>query len=154
MFGGNNNKENGGPNAAARGGSPSGGLNTINEGTTLTGDLVAQSDIRVDGTINGDLQCKAKVIIGPKGTIKGTIVCENAVIEGIFDGTLKVRDSLSIKETAKITGDVATIKINMNPGCSFEGTLTTKENAVKSPNRPSSANNSKAAAPKADAKVG
>lgn len=105
---------------------PSRGLNTVNEGTTLTGDLEAQSDIRIDGTINGDLKCQAKVIIGPKGAIKGTVNCENAVIEGKFDGTLTVRDSLSIKETATIKGDVVTKKISMNPGCNFEGTLSTK----------------------------
>lgn len=118
----NNNSNSSRSNSAA----PSRGLNTVNEGTVLTGDLEAQSDIRIDGTINGDLKCQAKVIVGPKGTIKGTVSCENAVIEGKFDGTLSVRDSLSIKETATVVGDVTAKKISMNPGCNFEGTLSTK----------------------------
>lgn len=126
MFGSSKENKDSNNNNARGAAAPSRGLNTVNEGTTLTGNLEAQNDIRVDGTINGDLNCKAKVIIGPKGTIKGTVSCENAVIEGKFDGTLKVRDSLTIKETAEVIGDVATAKIGMNPGCNFDGTLTTK----------------------------
>lgn len=137
MFGSNKDtKDNTTSSSSNRGGAaPSRGLNTVNEGTTLTGDLEAQSDIRVDGTINGDLRCQAKVIIGPKGAIKGTVNCQNAVIEGKFDGTLTVRDSLSIKETATVVGDVNTKKISMSPGCNFDGTLSTKGGKAPASNK-------------------
>lgn len=98
----------------------------------MTGDLVADSDIRIDGTINGDLQCKAKVIIGPKGSIKGTVNCDSAVIEGKFDGRLEVRESLVIKETADVIGDVVTKNIAMSSGASFDGTLSTKTTKASS----------------------
>jgi len=135
MFGSSKDtKDNSSSSSQSRGSAaPSRGLNTVNEGTTLTGDLEAQSDIRIDGIINGDLKCKAKVIVGPKGMIKGTVACENAVIEGKFDGTLVVRDSLTIKDTASIVGEISAAKIGMNPGCSFEGTLTTKGPKSSSP---------------------
>lgn len=97
----------------------------------MTGDLVADNDIRIDGTINGDLQCKAKVIIGPKGSIKGTVHCASAVIEGKFDGRLEVKESLVIKETADIIGDVVTKNIAMSSGASFDGTLSTKSTSAK-----------------------
>lgn len=108
---------------------PSRGLNTVNEGTTVTGDLKAESDIRVDGTIKGNLDCEAKVIIGPKGMIEGEVKCESAVIEGEFHGKLFVKDMLTVKETAKITGDVVTRKVAMMAGCDFEGTVTTRGTA-------------------------
>lgn len=132
MFGSSkDNKDNSSATSASRGAAaPSRGLNTVNEGTTLTGDLDAASDIRIDGTINGDLRCKSKVIIGPKGKIKGTVVCESAVIEGHFDGKLQVRDSLTIKETAHIIGEVVTKNIAMSAGCQFDGTLSTKTNKL------------------------
>ncbi|MEL6142304.1 MAG: polymer-forming cytoskeletal protein [Bacteroidota bacterium] len=129
MFGSSNtNKTNKKPetstprttNAAGR------GLNTINEGTTVIGDLTAESDIRVDGTIKGNLDCKAKVIIGPKGMIDGEVSCENAVIEGTFNGKLEVKEMLSIKESAKVTGDIITRKVAMASGCDFEGNVTTR----------------------------
>ena len=69
--------------------SPSGGhsLNSIVEGTNIEGTVNANSDIRVDGAIKGKLFCDAKVIIGPTGKVDGEIRCENAVIEGKFEGT-------------------------------------------------------------------
>lgn len=124
----NRNSNSGNSSPASR------GLNTVNEGTTVTGDLVAESDIRIDGTINGDLKCKAKVIIGPKGMIKGTVSCDSAMIEGSFDGKLEVRESLVIKETANIIGDVVTKNIAMSAGCSFDGTLSTKMNNANKTN--------------------
>lgn len=127
MFGSSNkDAKNADANSASKGGAPTRGLNTVNEGTSMTGDLTAESDIRIDGSINGNLNCKAKVIIGPKGSIDGEVICENAVIEGIFNGKLTVKDMLSIKETAKVTGNVITRKVAMMAGCDFEGTVTTK----------------------------
>jgi cytoskeletal protein CcmA (bactofilin family) len=112
--------------SASRGGAPTHGLNTVNEGTSMIGDLKADNDIRVDGSISGNLICKAKVIIGPKGSIDGEVTCENAVIEGKFNGKLTVKEMLTIKETAKVTGDVITSKVAMLAGCDFEGTVTTQ----------------------------
>ena len=133
--------------SASRSGTPTRGLNTVNEGTSMTGDLQADNDIRIDGSINGNLICKAKVIIGPKGSIDGEVTCENAMIEGKFNGKLTVKDMLSIKETAKVTGDVITRKVAMMAGCDFEGTVTTKGGKDSSNNGKSQ--NGKVAAMKA-----
>lgn len=129
MFG-TNNKENKTNDAGSSRPSGSHGLNSVNEGTTLVGDLKAESDIRVDGTIKGNLDCKAKVIIGPNGNIDGEVICENAVIEGGFNGKLVVKDMLQLKETAKVTGEVITRKIAMMAGCDFEGTVTTRSTSA------------------------
>ena len=76
---------------------------TIVHGTIVEGAVKAENDIRVDGVIKGSLHCKAKVIVGTTGQIEGEIRCVNAVIEGSFDGTLTVAESLNVRETAKIT---------------------------------------------------
>ncbi len=91
-------------------------LNTLVEGTTITGDIKAESDIRIDGKINGTLSCEAKVIIGPTGTVEGEITCVNAVIEGRFDGNLVVKEILSLKETAIINGDASYDKLIVQQG--------------------------------------
>lgn len=135
MFGSNNkDTKKTETSTPTKSGAPSRGLNTVNEGTTVTGDLKAESDIRVDGSILGNLDCAAKVIIGPKGFIDGEVTCESAVIEGGFNGKLVVKDMLSIKETAKVTGDVITRKVAMMAGCDFEGTVTTRSASSKSSN--------------------
>jgi cytoskeletal protein CcmA (bactofilin family) len=94
-------------------------LNSLVKGTLLEGNIKTESDIRVDGTMKGHLSCQAKVIIGPSGIIEGEIRCQNAVIEGRFDGKLWVTDTLTVKETAEITGNVQTNKLNVQPGAVF-----------------------------------
>lgn len=104
---------------------PSGhALNSIVKGTVVEGSVQSASDFRVDGTIQGKLFCDAKVIIGPTGLVEGEIRCKNAVIEGKFEGTIKVSELLNVRESAKISGDVTTGKLIVNSGADFNVTCT------------------------------
>ena len=93
--------------------------NSLIQGTNVEGSVYAEKDIRIDGTMKGTLICKGKLIIGPTGTIIGDVQCENAVIEGRFDGILTVGEVLHVKETAKIEGDISTQKLIVQPGSIF-----------------------------------
>ena len=105
-------------------------LNSLVRGTTVEGSIVAESDIRIDGTIRGTLTCSAKVIIGPSGLIDGEVKCQNAVIEGKFFGKLRVNELLSIKETAEVVGDVTTDKLLVQPGAVFCVTCKMKDSTA------------------------
>ena len=56
--------------------------NRINEGTVISGDISAQTDIRLDGTIMGNIICSSKVVIGSNAHITGHITCNDLTIEG------------------------------------------------------------------------
>ncbi len=98
---------------------PSTALNTLVKGTVIEGTVKCESDLRVDGTIKGKLNCGAKVIIGPTGSVEGEIYCQNAVIEGRFKGTMKVTELLNVRETAEIDGDISTNKLLVQSGARF-----------------------------------
>jgi cytoskeletal protein CcmA (bactofilin family) len=106
--------------------SSSGGhsLNSIVQGTEIEGTIKANSDIRVDGTIKGKLFCDAKVIIGPTGSVNGEIRCQNAVVEGSFDGIISVKELLNIRETARIIGEISYGKLIVQPGGVIDGTIS------------------------------
>lgn len=99
--------------------SASSSSNSLVQGTNIEGTIQADKDIRIDGSLKGTLNCKGKVIIGPTGFITGDVQCENAVIEGRFEGVLLVNDILHVKETARIEGDVTTQKLVVQPGSIF-----------------------------------
>ena len=98
---------------------PSGAINSLVQGTKLEGKVNAGSDIRIDGELIGSLNCKGRVIIGKSGKIDGDIDCQNAIIEGVFNGNIKVAETLTVKETAKVEGDVSTNKLLVQPGAIF-----------------------------------
>lgn len=111
--------------------STSNSLNSLVKGTKVEGTISSENDIRIDGTIIGTLTCKAKVIIGPSGIIEGDVKCENAVIEGKFEGNLKVNQLLTVKETAEVHGDVNTNKLLVQSGATFNVTCRMGANRSK-----------------------
>ena len=96
--------------------------NSLAKGTVIEGEIQSDSDIRIDGFIRGTINCKAKVVIGPSGTVEGTIVCANAVIEGTLDGQITVSEILKLEKTAKVAAELATKKFIVAPGAIFNGT--------------------------------
>ena len=116
-------------------------LNTFATGTELEGKLKTTSDIRIDGHLKGELRCEAKVIIGPKGSIDGTVKCQNAVIEGKFNGNLDVKELLHIKESANVTGEVLYGKLVVQAGAVISGTYNLQGSG--SNGQPSSSNQAK-----------
>lgn len=108
--------------AAYSSAAPSGSSNNITAGTTIIGDITANHDIRIDGTLEGTLDCQGRVIIGPSGAIQGKITCQNAVIEGKFKGDLTVKELLNVKDSAEITGDIKTDKLLVQSGALFNVT--------------------------------
>ena len=123
MFGSNKDSKssNSTPSPSSGGG---GGVNTIDSQTSIKGDLKAGGDIRIDGSLTGNLICEAKLIIGPKGRIEGDVTCKNATIEGSFKGNLTVKESLTIQATAKVEGDVKAAKMAVLSGGQVSATCS------------------------------
>lgn len=96
--------------------------NTLAFGTKVIGDIQAESDFRLDGSIEGTITCKGKVIIGAKGSLEGTLTCNNADILGSVKGELHINDTLSLKSSARIEGDIDTKILSIEPQAIFTGT--------------------------------
>ena len=118
MFG-NSKKNNGSHGVSPQ--SSSSAINTLVVGTHIEGNIVAKSDIRIDGFIDGTLNCSGKLIIGPEGKVEGQSVCQNAVIEGLFRGELTVKDTLDVREGATVVGEIKTGKLLVQTGAVFNG---------------------------------
>lgn len=120
MFGSNKNELGG----SAKTGKGANLINQFSEGTFIQGDIQSSGDIRVDGVIQGTVNCSAKIAIGKTGKVEGDIVCGSADIEGRIKGTLNVADILILKKTAVIDGDIIAAKFVMEEGAVFNGTCT------------------------------
>jgi cytoskeletal protein CcmA (bactofilin family) len=95
--------------------------NTITVGTEITGDIVSNGDMRLDGVLNGNLTAKGKLVVGESGKVNGVINCKNSDIYGIVEGKLNVSELLALKATAQIIGDIITNRLAIEPGCRFTG---------------------------------
>lgn len=99
-------------------------LNRIVEGTTIEGEIKSKSNIRIDGVLKGSILTKGRLVVGSSGIIEGDVVCQNSDVEGVLLGKISVNELLSLKATAKITGDIITNKLAIEPGANFSGTVS------------------------------
>lgn len=102
-------------------------INLISNGTEITGDIKSSGDIRIDGTLTGNLDTKGKVVIGPTGKVKGEVFCKNSEVSGIVDGKISVGQLLSLKVSSKIIGEIVTYKLSIEPGAKFTGNCKMSE---------------------------
>lgn len=99
----------------------SGGVNTIDANTKIEGTINADGNIRIDGSLIGNLTCGATLVIGPKGSIKGDVTCKKAIIEGFFEGNLEVKEDLTLEANSKVSGEVRAQKMAVLKGSQMTG---------------------------------
>ena len=108
-----------------------GKTNRIVEGTVIKGDIISQADFRLDGELIGNFQSTGKLVIGPTGSVVGDVICNNADIEGKFNGTIQVAEVLNVKAKASIHGEVTVGKLAVEPGADFSASCIMKPNLKK-----------------------
>ncbi len=96
-------------------------VNRLVEGTKITGDIVSESNIRIDGTVDGNVNSSAKIVIGENGVVTGNISCIDADIEGTLHGDAQINGVLILREKASIHGDINTVRIHIEEGATFNG---------------------------------
>lgn len=99
-------------------------VNTIGAGTIITGDIQSKGDVRIDGNLKGSVNTTGKLVLGKEGVIEGDVVCNNADISGTLKAKITVSQLLLLKTTAKLTGDISTNKLSIEPGAAFTGSCS------------------------------
>lgn len=100
-------------------------LNILVSGTKLTGNLSTESSLRVDGTIEGDVVCNGKIVLGPEAVIEGNVTSNQAEIEGSVQGDLRVEDILILQKTAVVRGAIQTGRLVIEDGAQIGGNVQT-----------------------------
>jgi len=103
-------------------GSGANAVNIIGAGTVVEGDIKSEGDLRIDGKVKGHVFSKAKVAIGPTGSVEGDVTSENADVSGKVFGTMKTDNMLFLKGSAHVEGDVIVGKFVVESGATFNGT--------------------------------
>ena len=103
----------------------------IGAGNTITGNIAADGDIRIDGTVKGNVYSKAKILVGADGLIEGNIHCREADITGHVNGNINTQEILHLKGSAAVSGDIHTAKLFIEPTVSFNGQCHMGANIVE-----------------------
>jgi cytoskeletal protein CcmA (bactofilin family) len=98
------------------------GLATIiATGTEIKGNIESKGDIRVDGTLTGNLRTAGKIIIGPGGVVNGDIDANTAEVLGQINGKVKIAELLYLKGTCEVNGNIYTGQLQVDATAAFNG---------------------------------
>lgn len=117
-------------------------VNMLGAGTSIKGDIQSNGDFRLDGTLIGSIHSKGKIVIGETGNVEGEVVCKNADISGKVKAQLNVSELLTLKTSARLSGEITTSKLAIEPGAKFSGTCNMSE-SISGPGVDKSALNEK-----------
>lgn len=100
-------------------------ISRISAGTVIKGEVISPTDIRIDGTFEGKVHSKGRVVLGETAVIKGDIICENIDLWGKVEGNVFVKDTLALKEGCVMTGNLHARRLSVELGATFNGNCKT-----------------------------
>jgi cytoskeletal protein CcmA (bactofilin family) len=110
------------------------GTTLIGAGTTVKGDLSSNSDLRIDGTIIGNINSGAKIVVGSNGVVEGDITGNQADIVGKVSGNIKAKELLQLRGDAVVNGNIYAGKLQVEPSATFNGQCHMGANIVEMSN--------------------
>jgi len=96
-------------------------VSRISAGTVFKGEITSPNDIRIDGTFEGKVYSKGRVVVGEKAVVKGDIVCQNVDFWGKMSGNFYVKDTLSLKSGCTVDGDLHIKRLQVELDAKFNG---------------------------------
>ena len=91
----------------------------VAEGVRIRGDVVTDSDLHLDGAVEGDLSV-GRLTIGESGLVTGAIQAETVEVRGRVVGTISARH-VRLLATARVDGDISHTELSIEAGAHFEG---------------------------------
>lgn len=91
----------------------------ISRGLTITGDLVSDGEVQVDGCVQGDIRC-ASLVVGLSGEVMGEVRTASLRLHGQLTGQVHA-ESVFLASTARMIGDVYHQSLAIEPGAFLQG---------------------------------
>jgi cytoskeletal protein CcmA (bactofilin family) len=101
---------------------------TIGANTRFVGTLTSDGNIRIDGSVEGDIEVLGNLIVGETGRVIATIKAQNVHVSGAVKGEITATEKLEISPTGKVWGDITTAALQIDPGGLFRGESTMSAN--------------------------
>ena len=102
----------------------------IGEGVVITGNIKSDSDVKIQGIVEGDVECNS-ITIDSSGKLKGKIQTENLKVLGKAEGEINVNNLLEIKSKGDVSGKVIYSGIQIDEEGKLAGEINFKDSNKK-----------------------
>ncbi len=105
------------PAAAA----PAPGATRLGSAVTIIGDVTSEEELYFDGDLEGKLELRSRLTIGPNSKVKANIKAQEVIVFGSIKGNVESESRVSLRTGATIVGDIKTAGIVIEDGAYFKG---------------------------------
>src|ERR1700704_3059849 len=85
----------------------------IGQSVVIKGELSCGEDLYIDGHVEGTIDLKGnRLTIGPNGRVKASVTARVVVVQGKLEGNIQASDRVDLRQSAIVTGDIATHRIS------------------------------------------
>jgi len=106
-------------------------LSTFGAGMLIAGQIHCPGALQIFGRVQGDMQA-SHIVICEGGRVEGTIVAQEAVIQGTFNGTIHA-NSVKLQGKAVVDGEIFNKSLAIEPNVQFQGVSRRLERDVEPP---------------------
>ncbi len=108
----------------------------IGPGSKLKGELHSKGTVRIEGEVEGRIECEDTIVIHESGHVKADLIAAQIIISGTVEGNSFAHERLEITNQAKVIGNITAPRISIAEGVIFEGQCTMKApGQVQAPKR-------------------
>lgn len=91
------------------------------KGSRVTGQLNFQGPARIDGTVDGEIQCQGTLTIGEGAEVRAKISGQVVVIRGKVEGNVTAKEKVEIAAPGRLIGNIDTPRLVIAEGVVFDG---------------------------------
>jgi len=95
----------------------------IGDGAVIDGTVRSERSIRVRGSVQGEIECRQRVIVDESARVQARITAEQVMVLGEVNGSINCSGRVEIASTARVTGEVTAGTLVIQEGAFFEGSL-------------------------------
>lgn len=108
-------------------------MTIIAKGAEMNGSMDIEGNVRVDGTVHGDVKATEGVEVGKSGRIVGSVIeSKTAVIHGYVESHLIVSQHILLGGKSILVGDLKTKTLVIEEGAVFHGNSAMADEPVGS----------------------
>lgn len=97
----------------------------------INGDLSGEEDLIIQGKVQGTIQLKEKSLtVGTKGKVDANVLAHAIIVEGQVNGDLYGSESVAIRKTGNVNGNIVSPRVGLEEGCRFKGSIDMDEETV------------------------
>lgn len=112
---------------------PGSGQAIIGRSIQINGDVKGDEDLMIEGDVSGTVQLRNHALtIGKEGKVKADIHARSISVDGTTDGDLFASESIAIRATANVRGNLLAPRISLEDGARFKGSVEMDQEAVDS----------------------